>query len=146
MKVRKHPKLLLSFVLFIVLFEVACTIHGRIYNLTTGEVTPVNITYGGSGRGKISGVVASSGEKVSGEYITFAHVPVNWGSVYAEVYGTQGSAYTSGASLGKSNQYGTAVVTGDKGSVVDCEYVTTALTHGSGACADKQGTLYKLMF
>ncbi len=139
-------KLLLSLALLISLVGVACTLHGRIYNLTTGEVTPVTISYGGSGRGKISGVVASSGEKVSGEYITFARVPVSWGSIYAKVYGTEGSAYTSGVSLGKSNQYGTAVVTGDKGSVVDCEYVTTALTHGSGACADKQGTLYKLMF
>jgi hypothetical protein len=146
MKVRSHPKLLLTFILFVALFGVACTIHGRIYNLTTGEVTPVDITYGGSGRGKIRGVVTSSGETVSGEYITFVHMPVNWGSVYAKVYGTEGSAFTSGASLGNSNQYGTAVVTGDKGSVVDCEYVTTALTHGSGACTDKLGTLYKLMF
>lgn len=137
---------LLSLALFIALFGAACTLHGRLYNLTTGEVTPVAITYSGSGRGKISGVVASSGEAVSGEYITFAHMPVNWGSIYAKVYGTEGSSFTSGASLGKSNQYGTAVATGDKGSVVDCEYVTTALAHGSGACADKQGTLYKLMF
>jgi hypothetical protein len=135
------PAILLS-----LMVETSCTLHGRIYNLTTGEVTPVTITYGGSGRGKISAVVASSGEQISGEYLTFAHLPANWGSVYAKVYGTEGSAYTSGASLGKSNQYGTAVVTGDKGSVVDCEYVTTALTHGAGACADKQGTLYKLMF
>jgi hypothetical protein len=137
---------LLLLALFIALFGVACTLHGRLYNLTTGEVTPVAITYGGSGRGKISGVVASSGETVSGEYITFAHTPVNWGSIYAKVYGTEGSTFTSGASLGKSNQYGTAVATGDKGFVIDCEYVTTALTHGSGACADKEGTLYKLMF
>jgi hypothetical protein len=139
-------KLVLMFTLSVTLFGAGCTLHGRIYNLTTGEVTPVTISYGGSGRGKISGFVASSGEKVSGEYITFAHVPVSWGSIYAKVYGTEGSAFTSGASLGKSNQYGTAVVTGDKGAVVDCEYVTTALTHGSGACVDKQGTLYKLMF
>jgi hypothetical protein len=137
---------ILAPVILLLLIGTGCTIHGRIYNLTTGEVTPVSITYGGSGRGKISGVAASSGEKLSGEYITFAHVPLSWGSVYAKVYGTEGAAFTNGASLGKSNQYGTAVVTGDKGSVVDCEYVTTALTHGSGACADKSGTLYKLMF
>jgi hypothetical protein len=134
------------FVVISAVFETACTLHGRIYNLTTGEVTPVAIKYSGSGRGKISGVVASSGEKLSGEYLTFAHLPMNWGSVYAKVYGTEGSAFTSGSSLGNSNQYGTAVVTGDKGSVVDCEYVTTALTHGSGACANNDGTLYKLMF
>ena len=140
----RKPALLLT--LFVVLFGAGCTLHGRLYNLTTGEVTPVTMTYSGSGKGKISAVVASSGEKVNGEYLTFAHVPLNWGSTYAKVYGTEGSAFTSGSSLGKSNQYGTAVATGDKGSVVDCEYVTTALAHGSGACIDKQGTLYKLMF
>jgi hypothetical protein len=102
--------------------------------------------YSGSGRGKISAVVESSGEKVSGEYITFDHMPVNWGSTYAKVYGTEGSVFTSGSSLGKSNQYGTAIATGDKGSVIDCEYVTSLLAHGTGACVDKQGTLYKLMF
>ena len=123
-----------------------CTLHGRIYNLTTGEVTPVTISYGGSGRGKITGVLASSGEKISGEYLTYAHIPLNWGSVYAQVYGTGGSAYTNNAPQGSFIQYGTAVVTGDAGTVVDCEYVTSSLTHGSGACANKNGTLYKLMF
>jgi hypothetical protein len=136
----------LCFSLLVIAFEAGCTLHGRLYNLTTGEVTPVTMTYGGTGRGKISANIASSGEKFSGEYVTLAHVPLNWGSIYAKVYGTQGSSFTGNASLGKSNQYGTAVVTGDKGSVVDCEYVTTALTHGSDACVDKQGTLYKLMF
>jgi len=110
--ITRKPALILA--LLVSLFGVGCTLHGRIYNLTTGGVTPVAITYGGSGRGRITGVVASSGEKVNGEYITFAHVPVSRGSIYAKVYGTEGSAFTSGASLGKSNQYGTAVVTGDK--------------------------------
>jgi hypothetical protein len=71
-----------------VLLEAGCTLHGRIYNLKTGEVTPATMTYGGSGRGKINAVIASTGEKFTGEYITFAHVPVTWGSVYASVYGT----------------------------------------------------------
>lgn len=131
-------------ILLVVAFEGGCTLTGRLYNLTTGEVTPVTMSYSGSGKGKIRAVVASSGEKVTGEYITFGHRPVNWGSIYAKVYGTEGSAY--GSSEGKSNQYGTAVATGDKGGVVDCEYVTTMLAHGSGGCTDNQGTLYKLMF
>jgi hypothetical protein len=136
----------LALTLFALVFTAACTLHGRLYNMTTGEVTPVTMTYSGSGKGKLSAVVASSGEKISGEYITFGHMPANWGSIYAKVYGTEGTAYSSGSSEGKSNQYGTAVATGDKGSVVDCEYVTTMLAHGSGACADKNGTMYKLMF
>jgi hypothetical protein len=114
--------------------------------MTTGEVTPITISYNGSGKGKLSAVVTSSGEKISGEYVTFGHMPANWGSIYAKVYGTGGTAFANGSSEGKSNQYGTGVATGDKGSVVDCEYVTTAMAHGSGACADKKGTVYKLMF
>lgn len=110
-------------VLFILALEAGCTLHARLYNMTTGEVIPVTMTYSGSGKGKLNAVVPSSGEKITGEYITFAHIPVNWGSIYAKVYGTQGASYTSASSEGKSNQYGTAVATGDKGSVVDCGYV-----------------------
>jgi len=54
------------------------------------------------------------------------------------------SAY--GSSDGRSNQYGMAVATGDKGGVVYCEYVTTMVAHGSGACVDSHGTLYNLIF
>jgi hypothetical protein len=140
----RKPALVLT--LIAAALGVGCTLHGRLYNLSTGEVIPVTIKYSGTGKGRITAVVPSSGETVSGEYLTYAHVPVNWGSVYARVYGTEGSAFTANSSPGKSNQYGTAVATGDKGSVVDCEYVTSALAHGSGACTDKQGTLYKLMF
>jgi hypothetical protein len=65
--------------------------------MTTGEVTPVTMSYSGSGKGKLRAVVDSSGEKVSGEYITFGHMPANWGSIYAKVYGTDGAAFTSGS-------------------------------------------------
>jgi hypothetical protein len=136
----------LGLLLLLTMFATGCTLHGRLYNLTTGEVTLITMTYSGSGHGRLSAVVASSKEKVDGEYLTFAHLPANWGNTYAKVYGTEGSAYTSGSSLGKVNQYGTAVATGDKGAVVDCEYVTSSLAHGTGACTDKQNTLYKLMF
>lgn len=135
------------------IFTAACTVHGRLYNLTTGEVTPVTVTYNGAspgrlttgeGKGRIQAAVKSSGESITGEYTTFAHKPVNWGSTYAKVYGTEGSAFTS--SEGKSNRYGTAVATGDKGTILDCEYVVTPFAHGAGACVDNRGTLYKLMF
>jgi hypothetical protein len=128
----------------LVFFSVGCTLQARLYNLSTGEVTSATFTYGGSGRGKISAVLGS-GEQLKGEYITFVHAPLNWGSIYADVYGTGGAAYTNGTDQ-KANQYGTAVVTGNQGFVADCEYATTALVHGSGACKDKQGTLYKLIF
>lgn len=120
-----------------------CTLHGRLYNLDTGEVTQVKYKYSGSGRGIISGVFPS-GESFKGEYVTFSHPPINWGSIYASVYGSfSGAEIHTGASM---TQYGTAVGSGDRGSVVDCEYVTSSLTHGSGACKDKHGTRYKMMW
>ena len=128
----------LACAILLTLIDLGCNLQARLYNLTTGEVTPATFTYGGSGRGKISAVL-KSGEQLNGEYITFAHAPINWGSIYADVYGTAGAAYTNG-SRQNSNQYGTAVVTGNQGFVADCEYVTTALAHGSGACKGKQGT------
>ncbi len=129
--------------LLALLAEIACKQEGRLYNLSTGEVTTVAFTYSGSGKGKISAVLAS-GENISGEYMTFVHPPVNWGTIYAAVYG--GGA--SGVETGRSNQYGTAVVSGDKGFVADCEYVTRGVfsAHGSGACRDNQEMSYKLMF
>src|ERR1700684_1718524 len=124
-------KLALSATLLLVLLGAGCTLHARIYNLSTGEVTPATFTYGGSGRGKISAVL-KSGEQLNGAYISFVHAPLNWGSVYADVYGAGGAAYPNGTDQ-RANQYGTAVVTGNQGFVADCEYVTTALVHGSGA-------------
>jgi hypothetical protein len=129
--------------MLIALFSVGCNLQARLYNLGTGEVTPATFTYGGSGRGKIDGV-SPSGEKYHGEYITSARQPANWGSIYAAVYGTEGAAY--GNSGSKSNQYGTAIVTGNKKTVLDCEYVTNSLVHGSGACTDNNGGRYKLIF
>lgn len=120
-----------------------CKLQARIYNLTTGEVTPAEFTYGGSGRGRIKAVM-SSGEQFHGEYITAERQPANWGSIYAAVYGTEGASY--GNSGSNSNQYGTAIVTGDKGTVMDCEYVTNSLVHGSGACTDNKSGRYKLIF
>ena len=127
----------------LLLFSTGCNLHGRLYNLGNGEVTPVKFTYSGSGKGTISGVFPS-GESFSGDYVTFAHPPVNWGKIYGSVYGdfSWGEQHT-GSSL---QQYGTAVGSGNRGSVVDCEYVTASLTHGSGACLDKNGTRYKMMW
>jgi hypothetical protein len=136
-------KLMAGLALSVLLFQTACKEEGRLYNLVTGEVTIVTFTWVGSGKGTINAVLAS-GEKLSGEYLTFVRPPVNWGTIYAAVYG----AGSSGGETDRSNQYGTAVVSGDKGFVGDCEYVTRGVVsaHGSGACTDNQGTAYKLMF
>ncbi len=127
----------------------ACTRRARLYNLTTGEVSVAEYTYSGSGRGKISTVLAS-GEKLRGEYVTVAGGQMEWGTIYASVYSASGSASGSATSQSvsvESKQRGSAIITGDKGTIINCEYVTSAWTAaGTGACKDNKGTLYKLMF
>jgi hypothetical protein len=144
---RLRRLLILGVVFLVGLSCAGCEQEGRLYNLTTGEVTPAKFTYSGSGKGKITALLPS-GEQLKGEYVTFARMPANWGSTFAAVYGTAGTAYSGAASGSKANQYGTAIVSGDRGFVGDCEYVVRGVFRGTGtgACKDKQGTLYKLMF
>jgi hypothetical protein len=114
--------------------------HGRLYNLETGAQTALSYSYNGSGHGRLSGT-PPSGEAMKGEYTTVADAAVGWGSIYSST----GSASASTVST-SNKQYGTAVATGDKGTVIQCEYVTGMSGHGSGACKDNHGGKYKLMF
>jgi hypothetical protein len=43
-------------------------------------------------------------------------------------------------------QFGNAVLVGDKGTVLDCEYVVGVGAHGTGACKDNNGGKYRLLF
>ncbi len=121
-------------------FLSGCTLHGRLYNLETGATTIVTFSYSGSGHGHLTGTLPS-GEVMKGEYTTMADAAYGWGSIY----GTGGSATASTGTV-SGKQYGTAVATGDKGTVINCEYVTGMSLHGSGACKDNHGGKYKLMF
>jgi hypothetical protein len=82
----------------------------------------------------------ASGEQLSGEYVTVVNSAVGWGSIYSGVYSASG---VSAAVAGKNQ--GSAVMTGDKGTILNCEYISSG-GHGTGACQDKRGTKYKLMF
>jgi hypothetical protein len=108
---------------------------GRLYNLKSGEVTPLKC----HSHRKVTGTMPSR-EKLSGEYVTMVNSAVGWGSVYSTVYSA------SGVSVGVSGKnQGSAIMTGDKGTILNCEYISSG-DHGSGACQDKRGTKYKLMF
>jgi hypothetical protein len=114
-----------------------CT--ARLYNLDSGEITPLKCSHRHRTTGTVSGTMAS-GEKLSGEYVTVVNSAVGWGSIYSGVYSASG---VSAAVAGKNQ--GSAVMTGDKGTVLNCEYISSG-GHGTGACKDKRGTKYKLMF
>jgi hypothetical protein len=128
---------------------VSCALSARIYNLDNGEVVIATFKYSGTGRGSVKATLPS-GEVCKGEYVTVAGGTTGWGSVFPTVYGPGGSASASSIGYGTSienKQKGTAIVIGNRGTVVECEYVTSAFSaQGYGACRDNKGNRYKLMF
>lgn len=121
----------------------------RLYDLKSGEVFTGEYSKGIFDRshGKIKFDVR--GKKMEGEYSIVDRGSAGWGSVYGSVYSGYRSASVSsfGSFRGVSiDRQGTAVIVGD-GEVLDCEFLANGMSgHGSGACKDKAGNLYKLMF
>jgi hypothetical protein len=66
--------------------------------------------------------------------------------LWAGVRFTSGVYSASGvsAAVAGKNQ-GSVIMTGDRGTILNCEYISSG-GHGTGACEDKRGTKYKLMF
>jgi hypothetical protein len=62
-----------------------------------------------------------SGEACTGEYVTVTDDTLTWGSVF-----TAGSVVNGYAVTTQGKQRGTAIVTGNKGTTIECEYVTNA--------------------
>ncbi len=119
---------------------------GHLYNLTDGSVTVLKFNRWRGDHGPLHGTMPS-GELLTGEYSVTHGGSASWGAVYASVYGTGGSASgsASGTAVGVSVRgEGSAILTGDKGTVLNCEFVSSG--HGSGACVDNHGVKYKLLF
>jgi hypothetical protein len=138
----------LSLLLLFLLPLCACTKTGHLYNLTTGEMFTFSYSANGSGRGKIT-VPFMSAESLNGEYSIVTGGTVSWGNVYASVYSPAGSASGSANSVGVTAagaRRGAAILTGDKGSILDCEFVVGLGGHGTGACKDNHDTKYRMMF
>jgi hypothetical protein len=142
-------RVLRSFALVLLVFSLAaCTAHGNMYNLSTGEKTTFSYSYNGGGRGKMTGTFAS-GEAATGEYSVITGGSVAWGTVYASVYGPNGSAYGSGNAVSvrrNGRREGSAILVGSNGTVITCEFDLGLSGHGFGACKSNAGALYKLLF
>ena len=139
----------LSSLLAISLLLCACTRTGtgHLYNLTSGEMFTFSYTLNGRGRGTTTSVM--TGESLKGEYSVVQGGTVNWGNIYASVYSASGSANGTANSIGVTAagaRRGAAVLTGDKGSLLDCEFVVGMNGHGTGACRGKDETKYRMMF
>jgi hypothetical protein len=135
-------------VVFLAAALLGCTAHGNVYNLATGEKTPFSYTYNGSGHGKMTATFAN-GEVGTGEYSIVVGGSVGWGSVYGSVYGPTGSVAGSATATSVSQEgrrQGEAILTGNKGSILTCEFTVGMTGHGFGACQSKTGELYKVLF
>ncbi len=120
----------------------------HVYDLATGTMSTMKYKRHGGGKGTLGGPLPS-GEVVSGEYVTVTNMAIGWGSVYSSVAGSGG--YASGSGTGTSiaaggRRFGSAILTNDKQTVVNCEYVVGFNGHGFGGCTDNHGAKYKLMF
>jgi hypothetical protein len=117
---------------------------GTIYNLTSGE--RIVFTYAN----KMMTATLASGERLTGDYATIAEGSDSWGEIYNRGTTQSGAQWNSSNTSSRSSQReasarGTAIATGDKGTIIQCEYVTTQ-TSGTGFCEDNHGVRYKLMF
>lgn len=120
----------------------------HIYDLSTGAMSTMKYSRHGSGKGKLAGPLPS-GEIVSGEYVTVSNAAIGWGSVYSSVSGSGGYATGSGNGYSISSgghRYGSAILTNEQHTVVNCEYLVGLNGHGTGGCTDNHGTKYKMMF
>lgn len=133
----------------------SCAIHktvpARLYNLETAEVLRASFNFYGTTRGDIN-VTLPSGETFQGEYVTVPHGEVTWGNIFASVWTPTSSAYGTGSGYAESSSYpyrGSAVATSNRGTIIECEYVTNTSRfnpEGYGACRNNHGDTYRLMF
>ncbi len=131
----------------LLLYACTRTSTGHVYNLTTGQMFTFAYTFNGRGRGTIT--AAMTGENLSGEYSVVQGGAVSWGNIYASVYSPAGATSGNANSIGVTTagvRRGAAILTGDKGSVLDCEFVVGMNGHGTGACRAKDDTKYRMMF
>src|SRR6185437_9662575 len=126
--------------LSLVLGLVGCTRTAHLYNVDTGDSVDLKYQTSGRGHGTIGGTLPS-GETLKGEWSATSNAAVGWGNVYSGVY----SANAMTVSGGGRNE-GIAILKGDRGTVLNCEFIAGFGGSGMGACKDNHEQKYKLMF
>ncbi|MFZ1964782.1 MAG: hypothetical protein WAU78_15185 [Roseiarcus sp.] len=103
----------------------------------------------GEGHGTLE-IVAPDGEKFQGEYSIVFGSSVGFRSILATSSGAAGSATTSGFSTNvaiSGSGQGSAVLSGDRGTSIQCEFLNNNLTgHGYGGCQSSKGGLYRMVY
>jgi len=99
-------------------------------------------------KGKIA-IIASTGEKLEGEYAVALDAPEGFGSVLAlggvrkECMADAGrTTDTKACGIG----LGTASLAGDLGTTMVCEFLHSPSGSGWGACRSSRGTIYRMIY
>ena len=103
----------------------------------------------GQGHGTIEGTMPD-GEHLQGEFSIVFGGSVGFGNILATANSAAGSVTASGFStsvaISDSGQ-GSAVLSGDRGTSIQCEFLNNNLTgHGYGACKSSKGGLYRMVY
>lgn len=120
-------------------------------NVGTAENAPLKASMVGHGEGHgILEISTPEGENFKGEYSILFASSVGFGTILASATGSGGSAVGSGLATNISMSgrgEGTAILAGDKGTSIQCEFLNNNLTgHGYGGCKSSKGTTYKMVY
>lgn len=114
----------------------------RLYDLQSAEVVTATFRTNGTGHGPIWLGESFASAVCKGEYVTVPQGSAGWGTIY-----NGAGAGTVTTTLMSTDQQGSAVVSCTDGRVIECEYVTSALSgRGHGSCQDNQAHHYRAMF
>ncbi len=114
-------------------------VSARLYDMQDGTVAQAQFHFTSTPHWRIE-LRLASGEVLVGEYNTITGGVSGWGQIYGTLWSS---------SVRPDEYVGTAIATSDRGTVIECEYITNnsrTNPHGHGACRDNRGRIYKLMF
>ncbi len=114
-------------------------VSARLYDRQDGTVAEAQFHFTGTTHGRAE-ITLASGEVLVGEYNTVSGGAYGWGQIYGMLWSS---------SIQPNEYVGTAIATSDRGTVIECEYITNnsrTNPRGHGTCRDNRGRIYKLMF
>jgi hypothetical protein len=140
-------------VAFLLLVSIAsgCGVHaqGRLYRLDEPYVVTFDYIRHGTGHTHLTGT-APDGEFFEGEVSTVSGMSMSSWTASATAAGSGGYAWANAMGFGFNQpgvQYGSGVVVGNKGTVIEAVYAVDPWTaHGYGVGKDNKGNRYRIQF
>ena len=125
--------------------------NARIYNLATGEVVPAVSHTDRAGKSLLTAGPTSTGETFTGEATSIQNAvqTSSYGGSSISNPGVPYSTYVSSSSYAVSRpgyQSGTAILVGNKGTVMDIVYQVNLTGTGQGEGRDNKGVTYRIQF